>query len=131
MISNWWTDAAPWRWAVPRQSAPVSPPPMITTRLPSAVIGGLGEVALLHPVGQRQVLHGLVDAGELAAGDGQVAPAVAPPASTTASNVGPQLVGGDVDADVDADVRNSVPSARIWSSRRSRWRFSILNSGMP
>ena len=27
--------------------------------------------------------------------------------------------------------RNSVPSARIWSSRRSRCRFSILNSGMP
>ncbi len=40
MISNWWTEAAPWRWAVPRQSAPVSPPPMMTTRLPAAVIGG-------------------------------------------------------------------------------------------
>ena len=39
MISNWWTDAAPWRCTVPRQSAPVSPPPMITTRLPAALIG--------------------------------------------------------------------------------------------
>src|SRR5438552_359481 len=36
-ISNWWIDAAPWRCAVPRQSAPVSPPPMITTRLPDVV----------------------------------------------------------------------------------------------
>jgi glutamate synthase (NADPH/NADH) small chain len=33
-------EAAPWRWAVPRQSAPVSPPPMITTCLPCAVIVG-------------------------------------------------------------------------------------------
>ena len=27
--------------------------------------------------------------------------------------------------------RNSLPSARIWSSRRSRCRFSSLNAGMP
>ena len=40
MISSWVTEAAPWRCEVPRQSAPVSPPPMITTCLPSAVIGG-------------------------------------------------------------------------------------------
>ena len=33
-ISSWVTDAAPCRCAVPRQSAPVSPPPMITTCLP-------------------------------------------------------------------------------------------------
>ncbi len=29
MISSWVTEAAPWRWTVPTQSAPVSPPPMI------------------------------------------------------------------------------------------------------
>ncbi len=39
MISSWWTLSARWRWTVPRQSAPVSPPPMITTCLPSAEIG--------------------------------------------------------------------------------------------
>ena len=33
-ISSWVTDAAPCRCDVPRQSAPVSPPPMITTCLP-------------------------------------------------------------------------------------------------
>jgi hypothetical protein len=38
MISNWWMDFACCRWQVPRQSAPVSPPPMITTRLPVAKI---------------------------------------------------------------------------------------------
>ena len=38
MISSWVIEAACWRIAVPRQSAPVSPPPMITTCLPSARI---------------------------------------------------------------------------------------------
>ena len=40
LVQNWVTDAAPWRCTVPRQSAPVSPPPTITTCLPSAEIGG-------------------------------------------------------------------------------------------
>ena len=39
MISSWCTEAAPWRWAVPRQSAPVSPPPMMTTCLPWREMG--------------------------------------------------------------------------------------------
>ena len=38
MISNWQTERAFWRWQVPRQSAPVSPPPMIRTRFPVARI---------------------------------------------------------------------------------------------
>ena len=86
MISSWVTEAAPWRWAVPTQSAPVSPPPMTTTCLPSAVIGGRHEVALLHLVGQRQVLHRLVDAVQLAArGPAGRGRSVAPAAMTTAS----------------------------------------------
>ena len=32
--SNWCTEVAPWRFEVPRQSEPVSPPPRMTTRLP-------------------------------------------------------------------------------------------------
>ena len=35
--SNWVTEIGPWRCVVPRQSAPVSPPPMITTCLPAAI----------------------------------------------------------------------------------------------
>src|SRR3990172_2154883 len=31
--SYWSTSRAPWRWTVPRQSAPVSPPPRMITRL--------------------------------------------------------------------------------------------------
>ena len=49
------TDIAPWRLAVPRQSAAVSPPPMMITCLPAASIGRSGDVAGLHPVAQRQV----------------------------------------------------------------------------
>ena len=37
--SSWVTLTAPCRFAVPRQSAAVSPPPMMTTRLPAASIG--------------------------------------------------------------------------------------------
>ena len=83
-ISSWVTEAAPWRCAVPRQSAPVSPPPMITTCLPAARDRRLDRRSpSLHLVGRRQVLHRLVDAVELAAGHRQVARhAVAPPAST-------------------------------------------------
>ena len=40
MISNWCTLDAPWRCTCRGQSAPVSPPPMMITFLPLAVIGG-------------------------------------------------------------------------------------------
>ena len=36
MISSWVTEAAPWRFEVPMQSEPVSPPPITTTCLPLA-----------------------------------------------------------------------------------------------
>mmetsp|Transcript_71799 Transcript_71799/g.198196 ORF Transcript_71799/g.198196 Transcript_71799/m.198196 type:complete len:225 (+) Transcript_71799:629-1303(+) len=39
--SRFWMDTAPCRTDVPMQSFPVSPPPMITTRLPWASMGGL------------------------------------------------------------------------------------------
>ena len=47
---------------------------MITTRLPAAVISGFVDVALLHAVAPRQVLHRLVHADELAPGDRKIAP---------------------------------------------------------
>ena len=72
MISSWWTDAAPWRCAVPRQSAPVSPPPMMTTRLPLALMGAALERPLPDQVGRLQVLEGQVDAVELPARHRQV-----------------------------------------------------------
>ena len=58
---------------VPKQSDPVSPPPMITTRLPLAVIGssvcGMAGVALVL---LGQIVHGEVHALEFPAGDRQI-----------------------------------------------------------
>jgi hypothetical protein len=77
---------------------------MMTTRLPLRVDRRLvdGEVALLGAVRPRQVLHRLVDAGELASGDGEVARPRRPARQHDAVEVRPQLVGGDVDTDLDA-----------------------------
>ena len=133
MISNWWTDAAPWRCAVPRQSAPVSPPPMMTTCLPSAVIGTSSTARspsctrLAH--GRYSIAWWMPSSSR--PGIGRSRPAVAPPASTTASNSAAELVGGDVDADVRRRRGTRCPRPPSASRRRSRWRFSILNSGMP
>ena len=73
MISSCVIDAAPWRVDVPRQSAPVSPPPMITTCLPSAVTWSSTSWPEGGPVGRRQELHRLEDPAELAPGRRQVA----------------------------------------------------------
>ncbi len=105
-MSNWWTDAAPWRWAVPRQSAPVSPPPMMMTFLPSGVDGGPGQQPGLHPVGGHEVVHGQVHAAEVAAGDVEV------PLPQGADGQDDGVVGrlqvlhGQVDADVDAALED-------------------------
>ena len=61
--SSWCTLLAPCRWAVPRQSAPVSPPPMMMTCLSSRGDEPSRDfVAFAAPVLQRQVLHREVDA---------------------------------------------------------------------
>ena len=99
------TDAAPWRCAVPRQSAPVSPPPMMMTCLPLARDGHVldGEVALLHA--------GWTTAGTPSPGGcrpssrpgiGRSRQAVAPPGQHDGVELLAQLVDGDVDADVHA-----------------------------
>ncbi len=106
MISNWCTLAAPWRCDVPRQSAPVSPPPMMTTFLSLAVIGGspsspttgspfctrLAQAGTPSPGGCRRV-HGR--------GDRQVAPVGRTAGQHHGVVVQPQLCRGEVDADVD------------------------------
>ena len=63
-------------------------------------------------------------------GIGRSRHAVAPPASTSASKSACRSATG-MSTPTSTPVRNFVPSALIWSSRRSMWRFSILNSGMP
>ena len=103
MISNWWTEAAFWRWQVPRQSAPVSPPPMITTRLPVAEHGRLAvdPVARAEPVLLRQKIHGEVDAVQLAAGNVQIARML----GAAGQQNGVELRAKVFHRDVAADVR--------------------------
>ena len=126
--SNWWISAAPCRCAVPRQSAPVSPPPMITTRLPFALIGDVSRSPCCTRLDGGRYSIAWYTPLRSRPGTGRSRHCVAPPASTTASNSAcsslpvtstPTLVL----------TRNSVPSSRICSSRRSRYFFSILNSG--
>ena len=98
------TDAAPWRCAVPRQSAPVSPPPMMTTCLPAAEIAPSVRdgVALAASVLLRQVLHREVHARQIAARHGQVARPAGAAGQDHGVEVAPQVAGGDVHADVHA-----------------------------
>ncbi len=75
---------------------------MMTTFLPSDVDRRGLEVALLHPVGVGQVLHRLVDAGELPPRDRQIAPPGGPAGEDDGVELAPQPVGVDVAADLDA-----------------------------
>ena len=102
MISSWVTDAAPCRCAVPRQSAPVSPPPRMTTCLPAAVIGVSSRSPCCTRLAHGQVLHGLVDAAELAALDGQLARQRRPRGDDDGVVALAQVRAGEVDADRDA-----------------------------
>ncbi len=115
---------------MPTQSAPVSPPPMTTTCLPSAVIGetvrspsctllasGRYSIAKWTPFSSRP-------------GTGRSRETVAPAAMTTAS-YRRRSFAASMSRPISTSVRNLVPSARICSMRRLMCDFSILNSGMP
>src|SRR5665647_2740090 len=60
MISSDVTDRAPWRRAVPRQSAPVSPPPMTMTSLPVEAHGEQDELSRDLPLGALDLDEALV-----------------------------------------------------------------------
>ena len=130
--SNWVTDAAPWRFDVPTQSEPVSPPPITTTCLPVAMICAGTRVARDDLVLLRQELHREMHAGELAAGHRQVARLL----GAAGQHDGVELrraasCAGDVAADVRRWGGTRTPSADICAMRRSISCFSILKSGMP
>ena len=67
------TERAPWRFDVPTQSEPVSPPPMTTTCLPVARSAGDAVSPATTLVLLRQKLHGEMNAVELAPRNRQVA----------------------------------------------------------
>ena len=62
--------------------------------------GRFVEVALLDPVGRRQVLHGLAHAPQLPARNGQVPPGGGPAGQHHRIEVVLQFLGGDVGADI-------------------------------
>ena len=152
MISSWWTEAAPWRWTVPRQSAPVSPAAdddHVLARARRSAVRGQRPLAGTRLAGFRYSMAKWMPS-QLPTGDGQVAgdrgPAgqhhgveLAQDCRRDHLDVGRALrpgepargVSGPVAAGRQRRHRNSMPSATICSRRRSRTAFSILNSGIP
>lgn len=140
--SNWVTLAAPWRFEVPTQSEPVSPPPITTTCLPLAEIGlGLSPATCLF-CGIRNSSAKCTPPSSRP-GTGRSRGTSEPPASTTASNsccncsalmtslASLTMPAGMSLAATTTPVRKRTPSACICSTRRSISDFSILKSGMP
>ena len=111
----------------------MSPPPMMIDVL--ALRGDelvvRDRVALAAPVLQRQVLHREVDALQLASRHRQIARL--PGAAGQQNGVEVRHAAGSTGTSTPTLTpgRNTTPSASISASRRSRTRFSILNSGMP
>src|SRR5262249_4904004 len=98
MISSWVTDAAPWRSTVPRQSAPVSPPPMITTCRPHAEIAGspAPSVTARFDSGKYSIAWWMP--ARPAPGTGRGGGTPAPAGEHDGTVVAAQLGGADIDA---------------------------------
>ena len=117
------TDFAPWRFEVPTQSEPVSPPPMTTTCLPLAHRSAHALVAGDALVLQRQEVHREVHAVELASRDRQVARLLGAAGEHHRVELGEQLLSARPGRAMSAaraarralpthtPVRNSTPSA--------------------
>src|SRR5512142_3316820 len=119
-ISSWVTDAAPCRSAVPRQSAPVSPPPMITTCRPAAEIAGgfgPGPVTALATArlacGRYSIAWWMPSRS--APGTGSARGTVQPPARMIAE-YSLRSAAALMPSPAVIPQRNSVPSAAIWAS---------------
>ena len=117
MISSWWTDAAPWRWAVPRQSAPVSPPPMMTTRLPLASMGGAASARSCTRLEGLRYSRARWTPSSSRPGTGRSLGSVAPPARTTASKSACTSAAG-MNRDVGGAGRAQAPRSSPGSMPR-------------
>lgn len=120
------------RCAVPRQSAPVSPPPMITTCLFSAVMVSCGENSC--PLSRRFCCVRYFIANSMPfrflPWMGRSLGIVDPPASIIAWFFSSSSFG-DMSIPTLVLVRNLMPSSRICCIRLSTTVFSSLNSGIP
>jgi hypothetical protein len=91
--SNCVTDFAPWRFEVPTQSEPVSPPPMMTTFLPLAQRSAMprSPATRLFWSGRNSIAKWTPSSSR--PGIGRSRGCSAPPASTTASNSASSFCG--------------------------------------
>src|SRR5262249_191497 len=111
-------DAAPCRCTVPRQSAPVSPPPMITTCRPRALMAGSVPCATARLAAGRNSMAWWTPSRS-APGTGRPRRIAAPPAPTTASCspprplLGPRPPGGDVGATGDPAREHRAPGPHL------------------
>ena len=107
-ISNWWIDAAPWRCDGAEAVGAGVAAADDHDALARGRDGRFVDVALLHPVAERQVLHRLVDAAELASGDREVAPDGRAAGEDDGVELGAQVLHTHVDADVRAGAELSA-----------------------
>ncbi len=113
MISSCVIDAAPWRVEVPRQSAPVSPPPMMTTFLPVARIwSSTSSPSDARLAWGRNSIAWWMPA-ELAAGDRQVTSDRGAHGQHHGVEPVPQVLTGQLGAPTSTPARKTVPSRRI------------------
>ncbi len=122
MISSWCTEAAPWRCAVPRQSAPVSPPPMMTTRLPLALMGDAASAPSCTRLEGFRYSRARWTPSSSRPGTGRSRGSVAPPASTTASKAArTSAAGRTVTSGAQAvPIPRSSPGSTARRPRRAR-----------
>ena len=130
IISKLVTLVAPWRFDVPIQSEPVSPPPITTTFL----LAAWSELSIsVSPSTQRLLLGkksiACTTPGKSDPGIGSLLRMVAPPQSTTASNAFSSSTG--IFFPTSTPILNWIPSSSKIVKRRSITFFSILKSGIP
>ena len=115
----------------PRQSAPVSPPPRMTTWRSSASMA-VGVVVAHRAVGRFEVGHRRVHAGELRARHRDQSRARRAEGEHDGVEVALQVRRAACRRRRRATlVWKVTPEAAITARRRSRTAFSSLNSGMP
>ena len=122
--------AAPWRFDVPTQSEPVSPPPITTTCLPVARIcpATRSPATTLFCCGRNSIAK--CTPARSRPGTGRSRGFSAPPASTTASYSSSNAFGS-ASRPTSTPGLKTTPSADICAMRRSIDGFSSLKSGMP
>ena len=116
--------------AVPRQSAPVSPPPMMTTSFAGREnfdfrIECVAEAA---PVLLRQKFHREMNALQFASGNFEIARMFRSTRQHNRVKFALQVFDRNIACPLSRSVTNFTPSADICSRRRSMMSFSSLNS---